>query len=185
MLKRFSFWRAFVYLICLAAVGNSVISFARDLALSVGATTALATTIVGVLAVCNGLGRIFTGALFDAVGRKVTMIASAVLTIAAATIALLAVQMSSLPFCIAGLCLAGLSYGASPTVSATFTSAFYGQKHFPTNFSIMNFSLIFTSFLATVNSKLFVSTGGYTAPFILLLILGTVSLALTLSIRKP
>ncbi|MBQ4092368.1 MAG: MFS transporter [Firmicutes bacterium] len=185
MLKRFSFWRAFAYLICLAAVGNSVISFARDLALSVGATTALATTMVGVLAVCNGLGRIFTGALFDAVGRKITMIASAVLTIAAATIALMAVQMSSLPFCIAGLCLAGLSYGASPTVSATFTSAFYGQKYFPTNFSIMNFSLIFTSFLATVNSKLFVSTGGYTAPFILLLILGTVSLALTLSIRKP
>lgn len=185
MLKRFSFWRAFVYLICLAAVGNSVISFARDLALSVGATTALATTMVGVLAVCNGLGRVFTGTLFDAAGRKITMITSAILTITAATVTLLAVQMSSLSFCIVGLCLAGLSYGASPTVSATFTSAFYGQKYFPTNFSIMNFSLIFTSFLATVNSKLLVSTGGYTAPFILLLILGTVSLFLTLSIRRP
>ena len=55
MLKRFTFWRAFLLLTFATAVGNSVISFARDLALSVGAKVALATTLVGVLAVCNGL----------------------------------------------------------------------------------------------------------------------------------
>ena len=76
MLRRFTFWRAFVYLICITAVGNSVISFARDLALSVGAKAALATTLVGILAVCNGLGRIITGAVFDSMGRRFTMIAA-------------------------------------------------------------------------------------------------------------
>ena len=185
MLKRVSFWKAFFFLVCIAAVGNSVISFARDLALSVGATASLATTLVGVLAVCNGLGRVFTGALFDAAGRKITMIAACLVTIIAALISLLAVQTSSLPLCIAGLCLAGLSYGSSPTVSATYTAAFYGQKYFATNFSIMNFSLIFTSFIATASSKLFVSTGGYTAPFIMLLILASLSFIMNLTIRKP
>lgn len=38
MLRRPSFWMAFLYLVFLSAVGSSVISFARDLALSVGAT---------------------------------------------------------------------------------------------------------------------------------------------------
>ena len=33
MVRRFSFWRAFIALICLTAVGSSVISFARDLAI--------------------------------------------------------------------------------------------------------------------------------------------------------
>ena len=33
MLRRPSFWMAFFYLVCLSAVGSSVISFARDLAL--------------------------------------------------------------------------------------------------------------------------------------------------------
>ena len=61
MLRRFSFWRAFLLLICLTAVGSSVISFARDLAISVGAGASLATTLVGVLSVCNGIGRILTG----------------------------------------------------------------------------------------------------------------------------
>lgn len=74
MLRRPSFWMAFFYLVCLSAVGSSVISFARDLALSVGAPAALATSLVGALSICNGLGRMATGAAFDALGRRKTML---------------------------------------------------------------------------------------------------------------
>jgi len=185
MVRRFTFWRAFFALVCMTAVGSSVISFARDLALSVGAEAALATTLVGVLAVCNGLGRIITGALFDAMGRRFTMIAASVLTIVAAGVTLIAVSIGSLPICIAGLCLTGLSYGTSPTVSSAFTSAFYGQKHFATNLSISNFNLMVASFIATACSSLQTSSGGYTAPFVLLLSLASVALVLNISIRRP
>ena len=185
MICRFTFWRAFLCLVCLTAVGNSVISFARDLVLSVGATAAWATTLVGVLAVCNGLGRILTGALFDAAGRKVTMVAANIITIFAAGVILLAVQNNSLPLCVAGLCLTGLSYGSCPTVSAAFTAAFYGQKHFSTNFSITNFNLMVAAFIATISSNLFVSTGSYAAPFTMLLILSSLALILNFSIRRP
>ncbi len=112
MLKRFSFWRAFLLLAFATAVGNSVISFARDLALSVGSGVALATSLVGVLAVCNGLGRIITGAMFDALGRKKTMLIATILTIVAAATTLLAVVTGSVAICIIGLCLTGLSYGS-------------------------------------------------------------------------
>ena len=74
MVRRFTFWRAFVCIVFLAAVGNTVISFARDLSISVGAEAGLATTLVGVLSVCNGLGRIATGAVFDKLGRRKTML---------------------------------------------------------------------------------------------------------------
>lgn len=185
MLRRFTFWRAFIYLICVTAVGNSVISFARDLALSVGAKAALATTLVGVLAVCNGLGRIITGAVFDGMGRRFTMLASNILTIVAAGVTLLAVHMSNLPLCIIGLCLTGMSYGSSPTVSSAFTAAFYGQKNFATNLSIMNFNLMCASFIATACSSLQSATGGYTVPFILLLSLSVFALILNLSIKRP
>jgi OFA family oxalate/formate antiporter-like MFS transporter len=185
MVRRFTFWRAFIALTCLTAVGSSVISFARDLALSVGAEAALATTLVGVLAVCNGLGRIITGAVFDGMGRRFTMIAANLLTICAAAVTLVAVSIGSLPLCIVGLCLTGLSYGSSPTVSAAFTSAFYGQKHFATNLSISNFNLMVASFIATACSSLQVSSGGYVAPFILLLSLAAAALALNISIKRP
>lgn len=185
MVRRFSFWRAFIALICLTAVGSSVISFARDLALSVNAGAALATTLVGVLAVCNGLGRIITGAVFDSLGRRFTMIAASILTIFAAAATLIAVNINSLPLCIVGLCLTGLSYGTSPTISSAFTSTFYGQKHFATNLSISNFNLMLASFIATACSSLQVTSGGYITPFILLLSLAFVSLILNISIKKP
>lgn len=185
MIRRFTFWRAFLALVCITAVGNSVISFARDLALSVGAEAALATTLVGILAVCNGLGRIITGAVFDAMGRRFTMIAANLLTMVASAITLIAVNAHSLPLCIIGLCLTGMSYGTSPTMSSAFTSAFYGQKHFAANLSICNFNLMAASFIATACSALQTSSGGYTAPFVLLLALSTVALVLNFSIRKP
>ncbi len=185
MIKRFSFWRTFIGLVSLTAVGSSVISFAKDLALSVGAGAALATTLVGVLAVCNGLGRIIIGAVFDYMGRKFTMILSSALTILAAGITLLAVGINSLPICIVGLCLTGMSYGCSPTVSSAFTSAFYGKEHFATNLSLMNFNLIGASFTATLASALLSATGGYTVPFIMLLSLAVLSLVMNMSIKKP
>ncbi len=185
MLKRFTFWRAFLLLTFATAVGNSVISFARDLALSVGAKATLATTLVGVLAVCNGLGRILTGAMFDAFGRKKTMLIATILTIVAAGVTLLSVVVGSQTICIIGLCLTGLSYGSCPTMVTSFISAFYGQKHFATNFSIMNCNLIFASFIATACSSLLNTFGGYTVPFVLLLALAVSALILNLSIKRP
>ncbi len=185
MLARPSFWLTFIYMTCLVAVGNSVISFARDLALSTGATAALATTLVGVLSACNGVGRILTGALFDAAGRRFTMIAANILTIAAAGLTLLSLILSSLPLCIAGMCLVGLSYGSCPTVASAFASAFYGQKHFATNYSIINFNLFAASFIATACASLRTATEGFTAPFILLLSLSSFALILNICVKKP
>ncbi len=185
MLGRFSFWRAFVLLIFAAAVGNSVISFTRELAISVGAVEALATTLVGVLAVCNGLGRIITGTLFDALGRKKTMLIATLLTIAAAGTMLISVLTSSVTICVIGLCLIGLSYGSCPIMMTSLTASFYGQKHFASNFSIMNCHLILASFMATAASSLQSAFGGYTAPFIVLLMLATLAFLLNLSIKRP
>lgn len=185
MLRNFTFWRAFVCLAFITAVGNSVISFARDLVLSVGAAPALATTLVGVLSVCNGLGRILTGILYDNLGRRTTMRLANAVTIIAACITLAAVTVHSLPLCIMGLCLSGVSYGSCPTISSAFTSSFYGQKYFPKNYSVTNFNLIAASFIAGFGNSLLAATGGYAAPFIMLLILAVIALGLNFSIRKP
>lgn len=185
MLCRSSFWMAFISISFLAAVGSSVISFAKDLALSVQAAEALATTLVGALSVCNGLGRILTGALFDSFGRRKTMLLANILTILAAGITLLAVSIGSLPLCIFGLCLTGISYGACPTITAAFTSSFFGMKHFPTNMAIMTFTVMGGSLIATLSNKVLEITGGYTATFAMLLSLTFIALLLNAFIRKP
>ena len=159
MLARPSFWLAFICISFLAAVGSSVISFAKDLALSVKAPESLAVSLVGVLSVCNGLGRIITGALFDTLGRRKTMICANILTIGAASVTLLAVYLGSLPLCITGLCLTGISYGACPTITSAFTSSFFGMKYFSNNMAIMTFTTIYSgldylrAYLPYINSN--------------------------------
>ena len=185
MLSRPSFWMAFICISFLAAVGSSVISFAKDLALSVNAPESLAVTLVGVLSVCNGFGRILTGAVFDIIGRRKTMLCANTLTICAAGVTLLAVSIGSLPLCIAGLCLTGMSYGSCPTITAAFTSSFFGMKYFSTNMALMTFTVMGGSLIATVSNKVLEATGGYTATFFMLLALTFVSLILNIFIRKP
>jgi OFA family oxalate/formate antiporter-like MFS transporter len=185
MLGKPAFWMAFCAISFLAAVGSSVISFAKDLALSVQAPEALAVSLVGVLSVCNGLGRILTGALFDALGRRRTMLLANFLTMCAAAVTLLAVTMGSLGLCIGGLCLTGLSYGACPTITAAFTSSFFGMRHFSSNMAIMTFTVLGGSLIATVSNKILEITGGYTAAFGMLLALTAVALALNLLIKQP
>ncbi len=185
MLKNSTFRKAFICMTFLTAVGNSAISFARDLVLSVDAPEQLATTMVGILAVCNGFGRILTGACFDRFGRKRTMLTANVITIAAAGVVLVSVISGSLLLCIIGLCLTGISYGSCPTVTSAFTSAFYGQKYFAVNYSIMNFNLIIASVIAGISNTLLINSGGFVASFIMLLILSAAAMLINLNIKRP
>ena len=184
MLRTVTFWKGMLVLIFLAAVGNTVISMAKDLALSVGLAAGAATTLVGVLSVCNGLGRVITGAVFDRFGRRKTMISANIMTICAAGITLLSILTGSAALGVAGLCLTGISYGTCPTISSAFTSEVFGTKYFPMNFAVMNCNLIPASFIATGASLINAASGGYAAAFILLLSLSVVALLLNFSIRQ-
>lgn len=183
MLHQGSFWKVFIYNVFLVAVGSTVISFAKDLSLSVGASAVLSTTLVGILSICNSLGRIFSGILFDKIGQKRTMMMANLITIGAAGVVLSAVFCNSLMLCIAGLCITGVSYGSCPTVASAFTASFYGMKYYSVNFSIMGFNIMFGSLIATVANMLYSSTNTYLAPMCLLLALSVVALFINLNIN--
>ena len=163
----------------------SAFPFLLQLAARLYAPEALAVSLVGVLSVCNGIGRILTGAIFDIIGRRKTMLLANILTILAAGVTLLAVWVGSLSLCIAGLCLTGMSYGACPTITAAFTSSFFGMKHFPNNMAIMTFTVMVGSFVATASNKVLEITGGYPTTFVMLLLLTFVALVMNLFVRKP
>ena len=185
MLCTLPFWLAFFCISFLAAVGSSVISFAKDLVLSVNGPEALAVSLVGVLSVCNGLGRILTGAVFDKIGCRKTMLLANILTIAAAGVTLGAVCIQSLPLCIIGVCLTGISYGACPTITAACTSTYFGMKYFSGNMALMTFTVMVGSLVATASNTVLEATGGYTATFLMLLALTFVALLLNALIKKP
>ena len=184
MLRRSSFWKYCIFNIFLAAVGSTMISFARDFVMETGAKATLAAALVGVLSVCNGFGRVLCGVLFDRVGRKVTMLLGNILNIIAPVLALLALKLFSPGLGIVSMVCCGISYGFSPTIGSVFFQEFYGKTYFPTNFSIGNTTLIFASMAATIAGILVERTGTYTAPFLLLTVFSVISMAADISIRE-
>lgn len=183
MIRRPTFLRFFLFLVLACAVGNSTISMARDVAISVGAQTGVAALLAGVLSLCNGGGRLLAGMLFDRCGQRITMTIDGVVTIIAPVVMLIAIHSHSVAICAAGLCLTGLSYSFQPPVTSSVVSSFYGTEHFSINYSIANLMMIPTSFVATIDGVLYTVTGSYAAPFALLLVFSVISFMLNLSIR--
>lgn len=185
MLKRTSFWKALIIIAFLAACGNTVISIAKDISLESGLAETLAVTMVGVLSVCNGLGRIMCGLIFDKFGFKKTIIFANYLTILAGVLVLMAVTTILPILCIVGLCVVGLSFGCCPTISAAFVADFYGKKNYAVNYSVFNCNLLLASFIVSIEGYLLAISGGYVVPFAVLISLAIVALFITRSIKKP
>lgn len=184
MLKTGSFWKLFAFFTLLAAVGSTAIGFGRDYFRSVGMAENAAVTLAGLLAVFNGLGRLFSGWLCDRAGLSRTRMVTSAVAIGAPALALLACVTSSPLLGAVGLCLCGFSYGFSPTVSAALAGGFYGMKHFSLNFSVLNLVLIPASFMSTLAGRLYETTGAYQLALIVLTALSVVGLIVNMSIKK-
>lgn len=184
MLKTGSFWKLFAFFTLLAAVGSTAIGFGRDYFRSVGMAENAAVTLAGLLAVFNGLGRLFSGWLCDRAGLSRTRMVTSAVAIGAPALALLACVTSSPLLGAVGLCLCGFSYGFSPTVSAALAGGFYGMKHFSLNFSVLNLVLIPASFMSTLAGCLYETTGAYQLALIVLTALSVVGLIVNMSIKK-
>ena len=183
MIKTANFWKVFLLFTFISALGNTMASMAKDFALFGGAADSLATTMVGIFAVCNGIIRVIMGVLYDSWGRKKTMICSNILGIVAVAACILTAITGSLPLAIVSICLCGLTYGSCPTGGAVCTRIFFGDKYYSSNLGVMTCNLLLASFMATLCSMINESTGGYLVSFIVLAVLVLVAFGINLSLK--
>ena len=183
MLKTGTFWKLFIALTLLATIGNSTLSFAKDFAMFTGSAETLAITIVGIMSVFNGLGRICAGAVYDHMKLRNTQWFITVCMIIAPIFGLLAVVTGAKILGILALLLCGFTYGLCPTTSAVYPKLFFGEKNYALNFSITNLTLIPTSFVATLSGVILTNTGSYMPVFGMLLAFAVVGSACLLGIN--
>ncbi len=184
MLHRFSFWKLFIFFTLLASIGSTALSFAKEYSITLGGSEFFSLNLVGVISVCNGLGRISAGILFDHCGMPVTKLSASGIGILSTMLLLLATMQSNLVLGSVGLCLSGFSYGYSGSTLATVVSALYGSKYYASNFSILMTHLVPASTTATLAGLLVASTGSYISIFMILLLFSLVGLIINLNIRK-
>lgn len=183
-LKTPSFWIYYVWAIVTSAAGLALISQASGIVLEADASVAAGSvaTIVGLISICNAVGRVLFGGMYDKYGRSLSMQAVNALFVLTALLLMAALAAGSMLLVIIGFIVGGLAYsGVTPTNSA-FVRAYFGPKHYPINLPLVNSNLIIASFGSTVSGALFDESGSYNATFFLLIGLGIAGIACSLGI---
>ena len=187
MLKRASFWLYIVWATTLSAAGLILISQASGVVAEINpqASASTVATVVGLISILNGIGRVICGALFDRIGRRATMFLFDIIFFVAVGLLIFALTSHSFIMIIIAFCVSGFAYGGVTPTNSAFASGFYGTTHYPVNYPIINLNLLIASFGSTIAGALYDASGSYMSTFMLML--GTVIVATVASIfiRRP
>ena len=180
MVKTGAFWLLFFIIVCSNLVGIGVIGHSRYIAVEAGVAAGVTALVVGLQSVCNGLGRLAFGALFDKKGNTFAMLADVSGFIISCLLLLLSLRGGGAVPAVIGLLLVGFSYGGMPTMTSTVTANCFGTRNYGTNFSIVNMSMLPASFGATLVGAAQTGSGTYVTAF--LLFLGVTALVVLLDL---
>lgn len=183
MLRTKRFWLLFGSAVIGTGFGSGLIAHASYIFVEGGASESVAALAVGLVSVMNGLGRIVFGMLNDRCGFRISLLADAVLYIAAGLIAALVLGSSAVVLVVV-MMLIGACYGAVPTISASLAEEFFGPAHYGRNLGIVNLSILVGSFASTAAGAIQTSTGSYAQAFYLFVGLEAVALVLILLLGR-
>lgn len=169
MVKTGAFWLLFFIIVCSNLIGTGIIGHSRYIAVEAGVAAGITALVVGLQSVCNGLGRLAFGALFDKKGNTFAMLADASGFIISCLLLLLSLRGGGAVPAVIGLLLVGFSYGGMPTMTSTVTANCFGTRNYGTNFSIVNMSMLPASFGATIVGTVQTDSGTYATAFLLFL----------------
>ena len=184
MIRLFSYWRYYGFVVFIAGVGACFIAMARDMALFVGTTESLAVLLVGVSSVSNGIGRIIAGMLFDRKGSLVASRTAGAIATLSPLLMLLAYFTNQVIFFVPGAMLAGAAYGFTPVITSGFIGKKFGMKNFPLNFSITSTFLFMASSSAAIGGWIHGMAGDFNAVFIFMAILGVLGVIMAETLKS-
>jgi OFA family oxalate/formate antiporter-like MFS transporter len=98
---------------------------------------------------------------------------------------IIGLNIGSLAVIIIGFICFGLSYGGVTPTNSAFIMDFYGVKHYPVNFSIINLNLLIASFGGTLAGAIYDREGSFSSIFMIMLFAIALALVCALLIRRP
>ena len=187
MLKKPAFWLYYIWAILISAAGLALVSQANGIASQVGTNVSPGNiaTVVGLVSIFNGIGRVIFGTLFDKKGYWMTMIVDMIVFVAAGLILILALNTGNFVFIVVGFVVGGFAYGGVTPTNSAIISDFFGRTNYPMNFSLINTNLIIASFASTIAGKLYDASQSYMSTIFMMIGVTVVGFLVFLGIRRP
>ena len=176
-----------MWAILVSAAGLALVSQASGIATQAGEGVSAGTiaTVVGLISILNGIGRVIFGGMYDKCGYRVTMLVDMAVFAAAGFILMAALKSNSFTLIIIGFIVGGFAYGGVTPTNSALISDFFGRTHYSLNFSIINTNLLIASFASTIAGKLYDASGSYMSTIIMMLGVVAAGLVVFLGIRRP
>lgn len=179
MLQTTRFWIVWAMYVLGAAAGLMIISQAAPMAEElVGLTKEAAAAAVGILAIFNGLGRLFWGTMSDKIGRNGSLLL--MFAVYAADLFLILPNASSYTAFVVGICIAAMSFGGYLAIMPAITADYFGTKNYGINYGWM-----FTAYGAAsifgpiLIARIKEASGGYEQAMLIFAGLSLVGIGLT------
>ena len=175
MIRRASFWMYMIWATFLSAAGLAIISQGTSVALEACPELDMGTiaTIVGLISVSNGIGRLVFGTLFDRIGRFWSMLSGGLLFAAAMITLTAALMLHSVIILTAAYIMTGLAYGCVTPVNSAFVNLYYGRKNYPVNLSVVNMNMLVASLGSTIAGMIYDATSSYM--MIIMIVIGLIA----------
>ncbi len=185
MMKKPEFYLYFIWAFVMSASGLALVSQASGL---VVATTVLApsmvATLVGVISIFNGVGRVLIGSVYDKKGSRTVLYLIDVLFIITGVILCIALKCKSPIILCLGFMIGGIAYGGVTCTNAAYIGEVFGQKYYPENYSVINMNLLIASFGSTIAGFLLDKTNSYLSIVFLILSLSFIGLFLSILVLR-
>lgn len=187
MIANRSFQVYFVWAILLASSGYILLAHANGMLNEavplIDAGTA--ATVVSLISIFNGAGRMLWGISYDKFHYRKTMWLIEI-DFALCILSLwLGIKQGNLAFMNLGYITGGLFFAGLAAMNPACISDFFGTKYYPVNFSIINMNVLISSFGSTVAALIYDKTGSFSNVVILLSVVWMMSVVCTFAIKKP
>ena len=187
MVKIPSFWLMYIWAIMVSAAGLALVGQASGIATQVGTDVPQGTiaTVVGLISIMNGVGRIIYGAMFDKKGYKFTMVVDMISFIIASLILIMALRTGSFGLIILGFIVGGFAYAGVTPMQSAVISDFFGRTYYSVNFSVIVTNLMIGSFASTIAGKLYDMSQSYMSTIFMMILVTVIAFAAFVGIRRP
>jgi len=187
MIRKPAFFLYYLWAVLISAVGMIIISQASGIMLEVvpDVSPSFRTTIVGLISVANGVGRIFFGRLYDRKGYRPTMLLAIFGFFITSAVLIGAIAGSQLPLLVLGFILGGLCYSCVTPTNSALGYDFFGSKHYATNFPLISSCLMIGSFGSSISGALYDVSQSYISTLLLSIGFTAVGLIALFFLKKP
>ena len=187
MVRKLPFWCYYIWAVVFSATGLVLVSQSSIMATDIGTgiSTGTIATVVGLISVLNGIGRITFGALYDRIGYRKTMILDMSLFLITEMILLFAISRGHFLLLVCAFVAGGFAYGGVMPMNTAIVDEFFGRKYYTMNFSIISTNLLFASFASTAAGSLYDKSQSYVTTVFMMLIMSVIGIVVFFGIRKP